>query len=169
LFRHGESEVYMDNTKRNTLIQRVYEGMKVVDADGKDIGKVEMVKMGDPEAMTTQGNEVGPAAGIVPLDNEYDEPEVPQPIRDDLLRVGFIKVDGANLFDSDRYFRADVIEAVEGDTVRIRLPESRLPVEGEEGTVHRVPEHDDRAGGGIVMPPAATGTLFPGGHPGTSR
>ncbi|HEV8638405.1 MAG TPA: hypothetical protein VG370_29680, partial [Chloroflexota bacterium] len=69
----------MDNTKRNTLIQRVYEGMRVVDS------------------------------------------EVAQPIRADLLRVGFVKVDGPNLFDTDRYVRADVIEAVEGDTVRIRL------------------------------------------------
>jgi hypothetical protein len=161
----------MDNTKKNTLIQRVYEGMRVVDSEGKDIGKVEMVKMGDPEAMTTAGNEVGPATGVVPLDTEYDEPEVPQPIRDDLLRVGFIKVDGANLFDTDRYFRADVIEAVEGDTVRIRLPQERLAVEDEEGTVDRVPHHDDRTHGrgGIVMPPAATGTMFPESGTGSGR
>ncbi|HEV8633949.1 MAG TPA: hypothetical protein VG370_06880, partial [Chloroflexota bacterium] len=95
--------------------------------------------------------------------------EVAQPIRADLLRVGFVKVDGPNLFDTDRYVRADVIEAVEGDTVRIRLPERRLPVEGEEGTVHRVPYHDERAGGAIEMPPAATGTMFPGGGAGTVR
>jgi hypothetical protein len=137
--------------------------MRVVDVEGKDIGKVEMVKMGDPEAMTTQGNEIGPSTGIVPLDHEYNEPEVPQPIRGDLLRVGFIKVDGPDLFDTDRYFRADAIESVEGDTVRIRLPERRLATEGEEGTVDRVPYHDERAGGALEMPPAATGTMFPGG------
>ena len=157
----------MDNTSKNTLIQRVYEGMRVVDADGKDIGKVEMVKMGDPEAITTQGNEVGTVSGFVPLDNEYNEPEVPQPIRDDLLRYGFIKVDGPGLFDTDRYFRADVITSVEGDCVCIGLPEARLAREGEEGTVDRVPRHSERAGGGIVMPPAATGTMFP--SEGTNR
>src|SRR5829696_9061742 len=104
----------MDNTMRNknTLIERVYDGMRVVDSDGRDVGKVELVKMGDPEAETTQGNRIGPATGVTPLDSDYNEPEVPQPIRDDLLRAGFIKVDGANLFDTDRYFRADVIESV---------------------------------------------------------
>jgi hypothetical protein len=158
----------MDNTRKNSLIERVYEGMRVVDSTGNDVGRVEMVKMGDPEAMTARGNRIGPAEGITPLDSDYNEPEVPQPIRDDLLRVGFIKVDGANLFDTDRYLRADVIEAVEGDTVRIRLPKDRLPVEGEERTVDTVPHDRQREGGAIVMPPAAAGRLFPGGT-GTSN
>src|SRR5688500_16145259 len=123
----------MDNTKRNTLIERVYEGMRVVDVDGNDIGKVEFVKMGDPEAVTTDGNRIGPAAGVTPLDSDYDEPEVPQPMRDRLLRAGFIKVDSANLFDTDRYVQADAIHAVDGDCVRIRTSKDRLPAEGEEG------------------------------------
>jgi hypothetical protein len=159
----------MDNTKKNTLIERVYDGMRVVDSDGHDIGKVEFVKMGDPEAQTTRGNRIGPAEGVTPLDSDYNEPEVPQPIRDDLLRAGFIKVDGRGLFDSDRYFRADVIEAVEGDVVRIRLPKDRLPVEGEEKIVDTVPNHRERGGGDVVMPPAAVGRILPGGPGGTNQ
>ena len=159
----------MDNTRKNSLIERVYDGMRVVDVDGHDIGKVEMVKMGDPEALTARGNRVGPATGVTPLDSDYNEPEVPQPIRDDLLRVGFIKVDGAGLFDSDRYFRADVIESVDGDTVRIRLPKDRLPVEGEEKIVDTVPTHRERGGGDVVMPPAAVGRILPGGTGNTSN
>jgi len=153
----------LDNTRKNTLIERVYDGMRVVDSDGHDIGKVEMVKMGDPEAMTSKGNRIGPAEGITPLDSDYNEPEVPQPIRDHLLRVGFVKVDGNGLFDSDRYFRADVIESVEGDVVRIRLPKDRLAVEGEEKIVDTVPHHRESGGGDFVMPPAAVGRILPGG------
>jgi hypothetical protein len=154
----------MDNTRtKNALIERVYDGMRVVDSEGRDVGKVQFVKMGDPEAETTQGNRIGAATGVTPLDSDYNEPEVPQPIRDDLLRVGFIKVDGAGLFDTDRYFRADVIESVEGDVVRIRLTKDRLPVEGEEKIVDTVPTHRERGGGDIVMPPAAVGRILPGG------
>lgn len=160
----------MDNTKKNTLIERVYEGMRVVDAQGDDIGKVEFVKMGDADAVTTQGNRIGPAAGVTPLDSDYDEPEVPQPMRDNLLRVGFIKVDSAGLFDTDRYVQADAIQSVDGDCVCIRTSRERLPTEGEEGTVDRVPTHTEpqREGGAIVMPPAAVGRIMPGGT-GTSN
>src|SRR5437660_707247 len=41
----------------SATIARVQEGMRVVDATGEQVGKVAYVKMGDPEAVTTQGNE----------------------------------------------------------------------------------------------------------------
>ncbi len=39
-------------------MEQVYEGMTVVDQQGKRVGKVEAVKMGDPQAITTQGEEL---------------------------------------------------------------------------------------------------------------
>ena len=36
------------------VIEQVREGMHVVAADGKKIGKVEALKMGDPEAVTAK-------------------------------------------------------------------------------------------------------------------
>ena len=37
------------------VIEQVREGMHVVASDGKKIGKVEALKMGDPEAVTSDG------------------------------------------------------------------------------------------------------------------
>ena len=82
---------------KTQLIERVQEGMRVIDANGDDIGYVQHLKMGDPEAVTTAGNEPTVSAGYVPLSDDADEPQVPEPIRSDLLRVGYIKVDGPNL------------------------------------------------------------------------
>src|SRR5947209_4632952 len=94
------------------LIERVYEGMKVVDAVGREIGKVSYVQMGDPEAATTQGNRpmrtglLGDIAQAISPAVE-PEPEVAEPLWSELTRLGFIKVDGPGLFEAERYVRAD--------------------------------------------------------------
>jgi hypothetical protein len=154
----------VDNTSvfKTQLIERVQEGMHVFDADGVDIGAVQSLKMGDPEAVTTAGNEPTVSAGYVPLTSDADEPDVPEPLRSDLLRVGYIKIDGRDLFDHDRYVRADVLERIDGDKVYLRLPKSRLAAEdrGDANDVmpsHRVPAGDRR----IVMPPPAAGLGLP--------
>ena len=41
----------------NDPITRVHEGMRVVDARGQEVGRVQYVQMGDPEAITSAGNE----------------------------------------------------------------------------------------------------------------
>ena len=105
---------------RRPLIERVQEGMKVVDRAGRKLGKVEDLKMGDPDARTTQGEgrlfETVPPLGLA-LDRR--EPDVPEPLHSELLRVGYLKVDGPGIFDADRYVPADRIVAVGGDTVTV--------------------------------------------------
>ena len=154
----------MDNSSvfKTQLLERVQEGMRVIDANGDDIGYVQFLKMGDPEALTTAGNEPTVSAGYVPLTDDADEPEVPEPIRSDLLRVGYIKVDEPDLFDTDRYLRADVVDRVEGDKVFLKLPKGRLAVEDGDDLAnvqpsHRVPPGDRR----IVVPPPAAGLGLP--------
>jgi hypothetical protein len=120
-------------TGSSRLIEHVYDGMKVVDAAGEKVGEVEYVQMGDPEAATTQGNEpadggfLGDVARAVGGDER--EPDVPEPKRSQLLRMGFIKVDGPGLLETDRYVRADRIARVADDTVTLTVTKERLPEE----------------------------------------
>lgn len=105
------------------ILERVQEGMKVVDTRGEEIGKVDHVKMGDPEAVTTQGNAPASAGDGVNLfsvlipDATGGEPDVPEPRRSHLQRIGYAKIDGSGLFAEDRYVAADEIAEVSGETV----------------------------------------------------
>jgi hypothetical protein len=135
-------------------LEQVREGMKVVDASGEDIGRVDYVQMGDPEAVTTRGEGftmrgaivAGPgsatgapaasgsgpviAAPIWPIDDATG-PDVPEPLRARLIREGYFRVDGPFLFGKDRYVQADMIAGVRGDTVMLRVNKDALPVKGE--------------------------------------
>jgi hypothetical protein len=122
-------EATMD--RRATAIEAVRQGMVVVDSAGERIGTVEMVQMGDPEAVTTQGNE-HPSTGLIGAMVDAvagTEPDVPEPLRSRLLRTGYLKIDGPGLTDTDRYARADRIAAVTGDTVRLAVRRDQLATE----------------------------------------
>ncbi len=111
-------------------MEMVRDGMKVVDADGKDVGKVEFVKMGDPGAVTEQGNELqdtGLLGNIAEaLAGDEREPDVPAPARAKLLRTGYVKIDGGFFFGTDRYVSPDKIANVQGDTVYLRALKDQL-------------------------------------------
>ena len=143
----------MDNSSvmSNKAMKLVREGMRVVDAKGDDIGTVEEFKMGDPEAMTTRGNESHPGEPVWPDD---DEPKVPEPIRSDLLRMGFVKIDTGDIFDRDLYVRADVVDAVSNDTVTLTLPKERLAHEDSQAAEF-AHQGDPR-----VVPPGGVGFAF---------
>ncbi len=102
---------------------------QLYDASGQKLGKVEYVQMGDPQAVTTQGNENQPdlvgRVGMTIFGDER-EPDVPEPARSSLIRSGFIKVDGPNLLDTDRYVRSDLIASVADDTVTLKADESQI-------------------------------------------
>jgi hypothetical protein len=112
-------------------IELVREGMTVIDSAGEKVGKVEGLKMGDPGAVTEQGNELqdtgllGNIAEVFVGDER--EPDVPGPMRARLLRSGYIKVDAPGfLIETDRYVSADRIASVEGDTVRLRVLKDQM-------------------------------------------
>jgi hypothetical protein len=96
-------------------IEQVREGMRVVDATGKDVGRVEFVQLGDPDAVTTQGQA---RAGI--------EPRVPGELAERLMRIGFVKVDRKGFFKSDAYVGADEIDRVEGEIVHLLVKDDAL-------------------------------------------
>ena len=81
--------------------------MRVLDARGEEVGKVQFVHMGDPEAVTTEGNEDRPT---------------------DLMgRLAFVRQDC--LRDTDRYASSEQVREVSGDTVRLGVAGKQLPVQ----------------------------------------
>jgi hypothetical protein len=116
-------------------MERITEGMTVVDLAGETVGKVEYVQFGDPQAVTTEGNDLErPGGGVIgeaamAVFGDEREPDVDEPLRTQLLRYGFIKVDGPGLFSKDRYVRADLIGNVSDDVVTLKVGKADLPRE----------------------------------------
>jgi hypothetical protein len=113
------------NSESMNPLNRIQPGMHVVDAAGKEVGKVEDIRMGDPEAATTEGNE--PRHGDTPMDLVADalgheaEPDVPEPMRSRLIRDGYLKLDGPNLLAADRYVPARYVRGVADDRVQLSV------------------------------------------------
>jgi hypothetical protein len=128
LIDSGSTDVQRHDDYRGSIdqvgpIERVLAGMPVIDSQGNEIGKVELVKMGDSEAVTTVGQDVD------------KKPDVPPPFADRLVRIGYLRVDRKGLFARDAYVAATEIDRVEEDAVRgdkviLNVPEDMLLSEG---------------------------------------
>jgi hypothetical protein len=116
-----------------SAMARVQEGMRVVDAAGQEIGKVEYVKMGDPEAVTTEGNQDRPTDLLGRITenalDEESEPDVAGPLREKLRRTGFLKIGGHGLLGTDRYVSSERVGQVSGDVVRLTVRQDELAKE----------------------------------------
>jgi hypothetical protein len=106
----------------------VREGMKVYDSAGDEIGKVDFVKMGDPEAATVSEAAEPERNDLVEVARDVlrGPDDLPESLRGRYLRYGFIHVDGKGWIDKDRYVAADAIEAVTGDAVRLSVTKEKL-------------------------------------------
>lgn len=112
------------------VIELVREGMHVVAADGKKVGKVEALKMGDPEAITVEG-QTSPETGALVntgIAAFAATSKLPHHIVEKLLRVGYVKVDRSGFLAGHAYFASDELDRVEGDTVWLKEGQS---VEGQ--------------------------------------
>jgi hypothetical protein len=109
-----------DRSTIGTKISQVVEGMRVFDADGQEVGVVEYVKLGDPEAITTLGEET-----------DDGEPRVAGELRERLLRLGFVKVDRKGLLKADGYVAADEIDRVQDGAVHLTVTETMMLKEGD--------------------------------------
>ena len=121
------------DTAASGPIAMVQDHMKVVDANGEDLGKVEYIKLGDPQTATTSGQEMGVGGAVDALGDVGDvllgedtEPDVEEPLRSQLLRTGFVKIDGKGWFGTDRYVPADQIASVTDDTVRLSVTKDQM-------------------------------------------
>ncbi|TCO42465.1 hypothetical protein EV646_11387 [Kribbella antiqua] len=111
-------------------ITKVREDMRVVDQTGTELGRVELVKMGDADAVTTAGQQgEHPEGGLVGVLGRLiggGEPDVPEPLAARLLRKGFVKVDSKGVLDRDIYVAADQIARVSGDDVHLNVSQQAL-------------------------------------------
>jgi hypothetical protein len=118
----------------NSLLNAIREGMEVHDSTGDRVGTVRRVQMGgnDPIDAQEQAREAGPT-NTEP--NSYDatligdlaqaftgsRDGIPDEVRLDLERKGFIEIDSSGILTPDRYAAADQIARVEGDDVVLNV------------------------------------------------
>jgi hypothetical protein len=121
---------------KSSLLTQIYEGMTVYDRTDQKIGTVERVYFGavSQEADTHGG---GPTTAAPPGAHEssliedfataiFPADQVPEPLRQRLLRHGFIRIDSTGLFAADRYVMPDQIADVSEDRVTLRVTRDEL-------------------------------------------
>lgn len=115
----------MGGSLDRSLIAHVEEGMVVVDQGGQLLGTVVYVQFGDPRVVVGTGNTLDGPRVLDQVSStvfgDEREPDVAEPKRSQLVRYGFLKVDGGSLFNRNHYVRSDLIAAVEGDCVTLTV------------------------------------------------
>lgn len=106
------------------VLKDVYVGMNVVDNVGHDIGTVQDMKIGDPQAVTAEGQ--SPPApstilGSVAMGLRGRMGDMPQEQADRLARMGFIRVKHGHLFGHEVYVAGDEVDRVEDNTVHLAI------------------------------------------------
>jgi len=108
-------------------MDEIREGMRVLGADGAEVGTVEDLKVGNPDAATADGQTTENADGLFEDLVEGlvgSGSEVSDEQRERLLRLGYIKVDRKGILKGDLFVAADDIGQVSGDSVRLTfIPE----------------------------------------------
>ncbi|SCL37928.1 hypothetical protein GA0074692_4835 [Micromonospora pallida] len=116
------------DTEAQTVIGRVTTGMRVVDAAGAEVGTVDLVQRGDPNAVTVQAPTADPGSSLDELIESVtvEEPDVPADLAARLLRSGYLKIT-----DSGRavYALAEQIDTVADREVRLSVPTADLAPE----------------------------------------
>jgi hypothetical protein len=119
----------LSETDGSGLIVNVQNDMNVVDAVGEHVGKVRRVKMGDPDAVTTKGQELNtPGTWWDDLAEVFTgpAPEIGESIQNELARVGFVQIDAKGPFNADYVAASFQIASVTGDTVTLTVDRDSL-------------------------------------------
>ncbi len=115
------------------ILNQIREGMDVLDPGGSRIGTVEYVHFGDEDPSTPEAESptVSPAVRqdrtiMDVIADAFRADDVPEVLRDRLLRNGFVRLDASGLFAADRYVLPDQIAAVSGDQVTLTVGRDEL-------------------------------------------
>ncbi|SBT53824.1 hypothetical protein [Micromonospora narathiwatensis] len=117
-------------SQQQKTISRVTTGTRVLDSAGVEVGTVDLVQRGDPNAVTVQAPAgVDPGGSLDELIESaaVDEPDVPADLAARLLRTGYLKVSTELARTGAVYVPADQIAAVTDQGVRLDVPAAELP------------------------------------------
>lgn len=128
-------QILPDDSQQDNVLMRVHEGMDVYNYDDERIGKVESIFFGSvsPEeaatgtgAATADNPAMRERGFLDDLANVFRDDNLPDELRERLLRQGFIRIDSSGLFSSDRYAMPEQIAAVHEDRVILRTDKDGL-------------------------------------------
>jgi hypothetical protein len=102
-------------------LAQVREGMEVVDRGGERVGTVKEVRIGDPGAVTGEGQQESNIEVFDRFSGAIFDRELPEQERARLNRLGYVQIDAAGLFQGDRFAAGDEVDRVEGDTVHLTV------------------------------------------------
>lgn len=127
----------LDPSKIQSVLKSVRQGMEVKDVEGNGIGTVKDLYFGaDSDEMKEHG--VGAATAPDPSVRENSLVEnvaealvdfgadLPQEMRQRLINEGYIRIDTAGLFRSDRFILPEQIARVHDDHVHLNVTQKEL-------------------------------------------
>lgn len=114
-------------TSGDGSIAEVREGMRVVDVDGKALGRVQEIRMPDPGAVTARGQGTAGDDGLLVhlahVAVAFGGGSVPRgQAQERLARLGYVRVDACGVSSGDRYVAGDEIVSVTAETVHLNVP-----------------------------------------------
>ncbi len=118
----------VDDASNLATMERLRDGMKVVDADGIEVGTIGLIRFGDPSAAQVNYQPSEVAGSAFATDLVRSEPRVPEPLRGSLLQLGYVRVDEKLHLRRDHhyYVMPQQIVAIENDTISLGLLKGEL-------------------------------------------
>ena len=127
----------LDPAKIQSVLRSIHKGMEVKDVEGNDIGTVKDLYFGaDSDEMMSHG--AGAATAPDPsvredslIDNvaraftDFDD-ELPEEMRKRLINEGYIRIDTAGLFRSDRFILPDDVRHRPDEHVHLNVSKDEL-------------------------------------------
>jgi sporulation protein YlmC with PRC-barrel domain len=109
---------------RKNMVNKIKKGMKVYDNSGDEIGTVEFIHFSEADGSKRPVAATPPEQPTEPdlvdlIRKMFGTDKLPQEIHERLLMRGFIRMDSAKLFGSDRYAMFDQIDSVDSKGVHL--------------------------------------------------
>jgi hypothetical protein len=134
------AEELFEAEQGSRILAKIDEGMTVYDRTGNNIGTVEYVYLGAVSEEAHKRGE-GPASPSAPgragssLIDDFTKAiipsdQVPEALRERLLRHGFIRIDSTGLFAADRYVLPGQIARVSGNRITLCVTRDELIIHG---------------------------------------